>query len=189
MQDRILDTHIHVWNFNKAKYSWLDGNTTILNRSYDLEALDEERAKAGITGGVLVQAANNFEDTNWMLEVAAANEWIKGVVGWLPLMHPDETASALSKYKANPYFKGVRHLIHDEQDPKWLLHQAVLDSLQLLADNNIPFDVVGVLPEHIVTVLKVAEKIPSLKMVFDHLNLPPHSGLTIRIIFQGCSLN
>ena len=29
------------------------------------------------------------------------------------------------------------------------------------------------LPEHIETVLEVASKIPSLKMVFDHLNQPP----------------
>ena len=129
MQHRIIDTHVHVWNFNKAKYNWLDGNTTILNRNYDLEEIEEERIKTGITDGILVQAANNFEDTDWMLEVANDHDWIKGVVGWLPLMHPNETAAALEKYKANPYFKGVRHLIHDEEDPKWLLHQAVIDSL------------------------------------------------------------
>jgi L-fuconolactonase len=49
----------------------------------------------------------------------------------------------------------------------------VLESLGLLASKGLPYDLVGVLPEHILTALKVAEKIPALRMVFDHLNQPP----------------
>ena len=64
-------------------------------------------------------------------------------------------------------------MIHDEKDPRWLLQDEVVESLQLLSNNNIPYDIVGVLPAHIETALKLAEKIPSLKMVFDHLNQPP----------------
>ncbi len=170
---KIIDTHIHVWNFDKAAYPWLDGNTTILNRTYGIEEIERERKQTGIAEGVLVQASNNGEDTDWMLEVAANTGWIKGVVGWLPLLDTTATSNALDKYSSNNYFKGVRHLIHDEADPTWLLQPAVIDSLKILAERNITYDVVGVLPQHIETVLKVADKIPSLKMVFDHLNQPP----------------
>jgi L-fuconolactonase len=170
---KIIDTHIHVWNFDKAAYSWLDGNTSILNRTFNIEEIESERNAAGITEGVLVQASNNVEDTDWMLEVAANTGWIKGVVGWLPLMDTAATEKALDKYTSNNYFKGVRHLIHDEADPKWLLQPEVIESLKFLAEKNITYDVVGVLPQHIETVLKVAEQIPNLKMVFDHLNQPP----------------
>jgi L-fuconolactonase len=170
---KIIDTHIHVWNFDKATYQWLDGNTSILNRTYNIAELETERNAVGVTEGVLVQASNNLEDTDWMLEVAANTGWIKGVVGWLPLMDTAATEDALDKYRSNPYFKGVRHLIHDETDPKWLLQPAVIESLKILAEKNIAYDVVGVLPQHIETVLQVAEKIPELKMVFDHLNQPP----------------
>ena len=170
---KIIDTHIHVWNFEKAAYPWLDGNTSILNRTYNIEEIETERNAVGVTGGVLVQASNNLEDTDWMLEVAANTSWIKGVVGWLPLIDTAATEKALYEYSNDNYFKGVRHLIHDEADPKWLLQAVVIDSLRILAEKNITYDVVGVLPQHIETVLKVAEKIPELKMVFDHLNQPP----------------
>lgn len=170
---KIIDTHIHVWNFDKATYPWLDGNTSILNRTYNIEEIESERNAVGVTEAVLVQASNNLEDSDWMLEVAENTDWIKGVVGWLPLMDIAATEKALGEYCKNNYFKGVRHLIHDEADPKWLLQPAVLDSLKVLAEKNITYDVVGVLPQHIETVLKVAEKIPSLKMIFDHLNQPP----------------
>jgi L-fuconolactonase len=170
---KIIDTHIHVWDFDKAIYPWLDGNTSILNRTYHIEEIETERNAAGIVEGVLVQASNNVEDTNWMLEVAENTEWIKGVVGWLPLMDTAATEKVLDEYCSNNYFKGVRHLIHDEVDPAWLLQPAVIDSLKILAERSVTYDVVGVLPQHIETVLKVAEKIPGLKMVFDHLNQPP----------------
>src|SRR5690349_17056206 len=105
----IVDTHVHVWNFEKAEYKWLDGNTSILNRSYHIKELEEERKKAGVDYGVLVQAANNFEDTDWMLQVAQQTDWIKGVVGWLPLTDATRTAKALEeKYSREKYFKGVR---------------------------------------------------------------------------------
>lgn len=174
MPQNIIDTHVHVWDFGRAEYAWLRGNTSILARSYTLKELESEREAAGITGGVLVQAANNFEDTDWMLEVAEKSGWINGVVGWLPLQRPDEVESIWQdKYSSQPYFKGVRHLIHDEPNADWLLQPNVLESLQTLAGNNLTYDIVGVLLEHIETALKVAEKVPSLKMVFDHLNQPP----------------
>ena len=174
MVARIIDTHIHVWNFEHARYDWLKNDTSILNRNYDIGELEEDRVKAGITQGVLIQAANSFEDTDWMLEVAKNTDWIAGVVGWMPLEDPVATGKALQeKYLANKYFKGVRHLIHDEPDPRWLLQDKVIESLNLIAASGLAFDFVGIATEHIETALSVAEKVPGLKIIFDHLNRPP----------------
>jgi L-fuconolactonase len=174
MNHSIIDTHVHVWDLEAARYAWLEGSTSILNRTYRLEEIQVERVSAGVTGGVLVQAENHLEDTEHMLRVARASGWIGGVVGWLPLMDPAETARLLTDiYLHEPLFKGVRHLIHGEPDPKWLLQPEVLESLSILAAHDIPYDVVGVLPEHIETALVVADRVPSLRMVFDHLNQPP----------------
>ncbi len=171
---QITDTHIHTWNFERAEYAWLNNDLSILNRSYFIEELEEERLAAGITQGILVQAANNFGDTDWMLEVAAKTNWVDGVVGWLPLMQPNKVMQALNeKYAANKYFKGVRHLIHDEANDRWLLQDEVVESLHILSTFKLTYDFVGVHPAHIETALQVANKVPSLPMVFDHLNQPP----------------
>jgi L-fuconolactonase len=174
---RIIDTHIHIWNFDRADYPWLKGDTSILNRTYAIDEIETERKAAGITDGIMVQASCNLDDTNLMLEVAIENDWVQGVVCWLPLMDTEQTARILEDdFLPNRYFVGVRHLIHDEPDANWLLQPAVIESLQLLAKHNKPYDVVGVKPEHIETVLKVSELVPELKMVFDHLNAPPISS-------------
>lgn len=173
----LTDTHIHCWNFKKAGYDWLKNDTSILNRTYSIDEIELERKKSGITGGVLVQSANNFEDTDWMLEVAKKIDWINGVVGWLPLMDTESTKKVWDeKYSLNKYFKGVRHLIHDEPDPEWLLQKSVIESLKMLAANDLTYDIVGVLPQHIQTALQIADDVPGLKMIFDHLNQPPISS-------------
>lgn len=169
----IIDTHVHIWNLAKAEYDWLKNDTSILNRSYEIEELEAEQKDTAITGGVLVQAAGNFEDTNLMLQVANATGWIKGVVGWMPLKDPSFTATALKEYLGNPYFKGVRHQIHDEPDPQWLLQPVVTQSLSVLAAYDVPYDVVGINAQHLITAIEVAHKVPELRLMLDHMNQPP----------------
>ena len=177
MLDGIIDTHIHVWNLGQADYDWLKNDTSILHHNYDISDLEKQRVEAGITKGVLVQAANDFRDTDHMLEVAKKTGWIAGVVGWLPLTDPDATEQALKeRYLPNRYFKGVRHLIHDEPDPKWLLQENVIKSLRLLAAHNLSYDFVGITTEHLQTALAVGNKIPGLKIILDHLNRPPQTS-------------
>ena len=171
---RIIDTHVHIWDLEKAQYPWLQGDNSILNRTWRIEEIENDRKEAGITAGVLVQASGNIEDTELMLEAALKSDWICGIVGWLPLMDTKATQRLLEeRFLKEKYFKGVRHQVHVEKDPKWLLQPAVIESLKLLASFDLPYDVVGILPSHIETVIKVAAKIPGLRMVFDHLSWPP----------------
>jgi L-fuconolactonase len=174
MSKRIIDTHIHIWDLERAEYAWLENDNTILNQTYSIEQLSPLIDKAHVTQGILVQAANNFEDTDLMLEAAAKTDWVAGVVGWLPLTDREATEKALTgKYMDNPYFKGCRHLIHNETDARWLLQDRVMESLKILATCQIPYDIVGINAEHLEAAIEVAERLPELKMVLDHLNQPP----------------
>ncbi|MBV4357639.1 amidohydrolase family protein [Pinibacter aurantiacus] len=174
MFNPIIDTHIHVWDLDHARYAWLDNEGPMLQRSFNIHEIESDRKELNITKGILVQAADNLEDTGWMLEVACQTDWIAGVVGWLPLQDPLKTEKLLAeKYLSNKYFKGVRHLIHNEPNTQWLLQESVLQSLEILAKHDIAYEIVAVQHEHIETAIAVAKKIPSLRMVFDHLSQPP----------------
>jgi L-fuconolactonase len=174
---KIIDTHVHVWDLDRAAYPWLEGDPSILNQTWEIGQLENDRIRSGVTAGVLVQAAGNLDDTELMLDTARKTAWIKGVVCWLPLMDTASTQRLLeTKFLKDKFFKGVRHQIHDEKDPGWLLQPPVINSLKSLAKQNIPFDVVAVLPSHISTALEVAGLVPGLKMVFDHLSQPPVSS-------------
>ncbi|MCU0391348.1 MAG: amidohydrolase family protein [Thermoflexibacter sp.] len=169
---KIIDAHLHIWNLEKVDYSWLTADLGVLYQNYELNAMPPLMAQAGVSKAILVQAANSIEETDFMLASAENSDFVSGVVGWLPLLNPDLTAKYLEKYKKISLFKGVRHLIHDEPNPYWVLQDTVIESLKLLADNGIPFDVVGVLSEHLACVKQLGEKIPHLYMMIDHLNHP-----------------
>jgi len=95
--NRIIDTHVHVWDLTRAEYPWLQGDTSILNNTWRIEQLEAERKKAGISEGVLIQASGNMEDTDLMLETAYNTDWISGVVGWIPLMDTEAAQRILDE--------------------------------------------------------------------------------------------
>ena len=173
MSQLIIDTHLHSWNLDRVAYPWLIPAFGPIARTFEPAELEPQLAPAGVTHAVCVQAANSYADTEYMAEMAAAHPWISGVVGWVPLLFPDVAGRAIERLKGNPLFRGVRHLIHNEADPKWLLQAEVIEGLKLLADVGLAFDVVATLPEHMECIPVVGEKVPNLKMVIDHLGQPP----------------
>ncbi|MBZ0292225.1 MAG: amidohydrolase family protein [Anaerolineae bacterium] len=168
-----IDTHQHSWNLTETFYNWLKPEHTAFYGNYTPDMLEPLVKAAGIDYTVMVQAEDTYEDTLSMLLHASYNDWIGGVVGWVNLLDPQETDERLAMYSKNPYYKGMRHLIHGEADPDWVVRDVVIESLGVLSDYNLTFDVVPVFPNHLKHVPTLAEKLPNLKMVIDHLAKPP----------------
>ncbi len=169
----IIDAHQHVWNLDRVDYPWLTPDLGPIYRTFEEPDLESELGEAGVTGTVLVQAMDSYADTDFMLEVADRWPRVLGVVGWVPLTRPGEAASALDRYRADRRFVGVRHLIHNDPDPDWLLRDDVRDGLALLAERGLTYDVVAELPRHLEHVPVLAERLPELRLVIDHLAKPP----------------
>lgn len=170
----IIDAHHHLWNVDRIRYGWLEQTgMDPIRRTFDTTELEPQLQSAGIDKTVLVQSLDSYEDTDFMLEIASRYDRIAGVVGWVPLDRPDEAARKLEQYSRNGLFKGVRHLIHDEADPDWVVRDDVIEGLKVLASFDLPFDIVAVFPNHLKHVPQLAEQVPGLKMVIDHLAKPP----------------
>ena len=168
-----IDAHQHVWDLEQAEYGWLGPEAGVLYRNFGMDDIAAEFAAAGVTGTVLVQSADNDEDTEHMFAVAADAPIVLGIVGYVPLHEPERAADRLAELRQRPLFCAVRNLIHDRPDPHWLLRRDVDEGLGLLERAGVPFDVVGVLPEHLEAVLAISERHPDLDIVIDHLNKPP----------------
>jgi L-fuconolactonase len=168
-----IDTHQHSWHLGEVEYAWLLPDYTAFYGTYTPDILAPQVKAAGIERTVMVQAANSYEDTASMLVHADYNDWIGGVVGWVNLLNPDETRHRLDIYQKHPKFKGMRHLIHAEPDPHWVVQDVVMESLNILADYGMTFDVVAVFPNHLKHVPTLVKHCPNLKMVIDHLAKPP----------------
>jgi L-fuconolactonase len=182
MSTRRIDAHQHFWNLQLCDYPWLTPEQGPLYRTFEPTELEPQIREAGIDQTVLVQAANSYADTDHMLDLASAFEWIGAVIGWVPLMDAREAAKTLDdKYCLHPKFRGVRHLIHDEPDPDWVIQDRVLQGLGVLADRRLIFEVVAVFPNHLKHVALLAERLPRLTLVIDHLAKPPIKGRQIEL--------
>jgi L-fuconolactonase len=112
-----------------------------------------------------------IEESWWLLDLAEAHEFILGVVAWADLTDP-ALPQVLDKLQKRPKFKGVRHIVHDEPDPLWLMRPDVLRGLRELAQRGIPYDLL-LRQIHLPLVPQLAEQVPGLRMVIDHIAKPP----------------
>ena len=168
-----VDAHLHLWDLDHGTYSWLSDAVEPINRTFTFAEVAPQLAAEGVDRVVLVQAADTAEDTAAMLAVAAEQPSVAGVVGWVDLLKPDAAGDALDRWTAAGPLVGIRHLIHDEPDPDWLAQDAVHRSLAMLASRGLAFDVIGVLPRHLEHALALADELPDLRLVVDHLGTPP----------------
>jgi L-fuconolactonase len=155
-------------------YAWPTAAEGSIHRTFAPNDLAPELRSAGIDATVVVQATDSLADTDAMLAAADAHAWIAGVVAWLPLADRAAAEQALDARAGR--LCGVRHLIHWDPDPEWLIRPWVQPGLALLAERRLPFDVVAVYPGHIPLVPAVAAAHPDLVMIIDHLAKPPFRG-------------
>lgn len=169
-----IDAHQHFWSLGDVDYPWLTPSQYApIHRDFEPDHLEPLLRGAGIAYTITVQAANSYADTDAMLARADRHPWIAGVTGWVPLLEPVQAGRALERYCLHPAFRGVRHLVHDEPDPDWLLRAPVRQSLALLAERAVVFEIPAVFPRHLEHVPGLAEELPELRIVIDHLAKPP----------------
>lgn len=169
----IIDAHQHLWDPARVDYAWLTDALGPINRTIEFTELDPQLAATGVDRTVLVQSADSVQDSDYMFEVADRWPRVAGIVAWVPLDRPDDAARLLDARNGDSRFAGIRHLIHNEPDPDWIVADRVQAGLDLLADRGLPFDVVAVLPRHLEHVPWLAERHPTLRLVIDHLAKPP----------------
>ncbi|MEO2047502.1 MAG: amidohydrolase family protein [Pirellulales bacterium] len=167
----ILDTHQHFWRVDRGDYHWMTPSLSILYQDYLPDMLWPNLRKAGVWRTVLVQAAQTVAETDFLLSLAASTDFVAGVVGWLD-MEREDFPDQLSKYCANPYFLGVRPMLHDTQDDAWILQPRVLANLAHLAEKQFPFEFLTY-PRHLPHVVEALHRTPRLHALVDHLSKPP----------------
>src|SRR5690606_1576922 len=128
-------------------------------------------AKHGIDKTILVQAAPTVGETEYMLELAAAEPFIAGVVGWLDMERADSERE-LDRLRANPRVVALRPEFHDIEDDAWMLRPQVRKGFAVLEERGFPFDFLT-FPRHLPHVLRILDDHPNLRAVIDHLSKPP----------------
>ena len=172
----IIDAHQHVWDPERAAYDWLGPELAPIDRTFVFEESRDALRRAGVTASVLVQAADNDEDTELMLDTAARCPEVVGIVAYVPLDDAARSGERLAQLRRSKHVVGVRNLIHNLADQDWLLRDDVDAGLTAVARAGLAFDLVSVLPRHLEHATTIARRHPGLRIVIDHLSKPPVGG-------------
>lgn len=141
-----------------------------LKRDFLPEDLRPLLTRAGLDGSVAVQARQNLEETRWLLELANKYDFIKGVVGWVDLCS-QELPKQLERFKKDPKLVGVRHVVHDEPDDRFMLRPDFRCGISQLHGFGLTYDLL-LFPKHLAYAVKLVSEFPEQFFVLDHVGKP-----------------
>lgn len=165
-----IDSHQHYWKVERGDYHWMTPQVPVLHRDYLPSDLQPLLKQHDIDRTILVQAAQTVAETDFLLDLAASDLSIAGVVGWLDLESP-HFPQQFEQYRKNPLFVGIRPMLQDIPDNQWIVRPQVLASLRIIAEADFPFEFLT-FPRHLPFVLQVLAAIPGLRAVIDHISKP-----------------
>jgi L-fuconolactonase len=166
----IIDTHIHLFDPGRpGGVPWPEKTDTALYKAALPDRYASIARPFGVVGAIVIEASPLASDNDWVLSVAAKHPIILGMVGDLIPGTP-AYAKELERLHANPLFLGIRYgnlwdrdLAVDGQRPEFLA------GLTMLAERGLVLDSANPDLSLIRAVARVADHLPQLRIVIDHL--------------------
>ena len=165
-----IDAHHHLWNYSEEQYPWMSDKMQVLRQNYLPDDLQVVMQASGVDGTVAVQARQTLQETEWLLDLANQHPFIRGVVGWAPLIDP-AVGQELEKFAAHPKMKAVRHVLHDEQDDFYMLREDFNRGIALLKNYGLRYDIL-IFERHLPQTITFVDKHPSQIFIVDHIAKP-----------------
>jgi len=164
-----IDSHQHFWKFDTIRDSWIDESMQKIQRDFlpkDLLPLLEDNK---FSGCVAVQASQSEEETNFLLDLAAKNDFIKGVVGWVDLLDKN-CADRLDFFSTQKKLKGFRHVVQGEPDD-FMFRKDFRNGIAALKNHHYTYDIL-IFHRQLPAAIDLANSFPDQAFVLDHIAKP-----------------
>ena len=166
----VIDSHQHFWKYDPVRYSWIDDSMKVLRQDFLPSDLGPILQNNGVDSCVAVQADQSERETEFLLELARENEFIKGVVGWIDL-RAEGVGKRLAHFSQNEKLKGMRHIVQEEPDPEFMLRKDFQNGISRLAEFGLTYDIL-VYPNQLGAAVLLSRAFPEQKFVLDHIAKP-----------------
>ena len=166
----VIDTHIHLFDPTRPEgVDWPAKEDTALYKPALPDRYRKLALPFGIRGAVVVEASPRLEDNQWVLNLAAKDKLIVGLVGDLEPGKAD-FPKQLERFHANPLFRGIRYgniwnrdLAAQVEKPEFVR------DVKRLADAGLSLDTANPDVRLVEAAVKITDRVPGLTFVIDHL--------------------
>ena len=165
----MIDAHQHLWAIGRNGCTWPTEDERPIFRDYSLDDFRREALPCGVTTTVLVQSQEDDRDTDWLLELAAREELVAGVVGWTDLaaVQAPQRVAALA---TRPKLVGLRPMVQ-EREADWYDRPELEAGLGAMIEHQLSLDAL-IRVQHLAPLERLARRSPDLRIVIDHAAKP-----------------
>ena len=170
----MIDSHFHIWDIKQKYYKWLSPDLKELYRTFTFKDYENASLDLNVNSCIVVQAANNLNESIVLLEIANKTPMIKGVIAWFDFESNNalKDLELLYKYKN---LKGIRPMLQDISNVNWINNPKFDLIFKDLCKKDLIFEAL-IKQEHIDNIIIIAKKYPKLTVVINHLAKPVVDG-------------
>ncbi len=165
-----IDSHQHFWKYDSQKYDWINDDMKVIQRDFMPSDLEPILKQHYIDGCISVQANQSEEETDFLLELADKNDFIKGISGWIDL-RANNIYDRLEYYSELKKLKGFRHIVQGENDTEFMLRPKFKYGITALGVFNFTYDIL-IYHYQLEQTIQFVKFFPEQKFVIDHIAKP-----------------
>jgi L-fuconolactonase len=165
-----VDAHQHFWRYSPASHGWIDDSMAVLKRDFMPGDLEPLLHAAGFDACMAVQAEQDVAETEWLLQLADKHEFIGGVVGWVDL-RSGHVGKDLARLSRHPKLRGIRHVVQDEPDDRFMLQPEFMRGIAALAEFRLAYDIL-IYARQLPAAVELVQAFPEQTFVLDHIGKP-----------------
>lgn len=176
----IIDTHLHVWDQTRLKYSAFDGHP-LFGHPYHVEDYTRDCGDVAVEAMVFLECYADFwdgggqyiEEIEFVEDEARRDPRIKAIVPMAPLEWGNGVEPMLRQMQQNhPTVKGIRRIVEFDKDPRALtLSDSFIEGVNLLAKFGWHFEI-NVNHTQMDIVREFVERVPEVPLILDHCGKP-----------------
>ncbi len=166
----IIDTHVHLWDLNQFRLSWLERGSAL---QHDFNLGDYRLASRGLNIVKAIYMEVDVAPDQQEQEARAVTELCRGhsvLAGAVISGRPASQwfAEYIKPFAKEPVIKGVRQVLHGSGTPAgYCLNERFVRGVRLLGDLGLSFDVC-MRPAELGDGAKLIEACPSTQFILDH---------------------
>jgi L-fuconolactonase len=170
----ITDTHVHLLDHAKFKYSWAAGAPK-LNRDWSLADLTERARPYEIENIVFaevdVDMPQHIEEAEWVQSLAMGDKRLKGCIASLPLERGAAVEPEMERLSKIPVVRGIRRITQYQPDPDYVLKPDFVAGVRLLPRYGLSCDLC-IYHNQMPGIIKLVRQCPEVSFILDHIGKP-----------------